>query len=134
MDIGVWMSRGVLAHKRQNDVGIQVWNLRHVPDGFAKSTGAGRLFVSVDGHWRGFFRLSGPVMTNPDDTACPHTLAFTPQSWIAIPPENSPPQNRQLGYTLNLPAMGAAKPAEGTRRKNEIDELNALLKREEERE
>jgi hypothetical protein len=134
MDIGVWMSQGVLVHKRQDEVAVQVWNLRRLPDGLAAAAGGGRLFVSVDGHWRGFFRLSGPVMTNPDDAACPYTLAFSPQSWTAIPPEKSPPQNRQLGYTLDLPALDVAKPAGGTRRQNEIDELTALLEREEERE
>jgi hypothetical protein len=134
MDIGVWMSRGVLAHKRQGDVAVQVWNLRRLPDGLVEASGAGRLFVSVDGHWRGFFRLSRRVMTKPADADCPYALTFNPQSWTAVPPERSPPQNRQLCYTLAVPAVKVAKSAGRTRRENEIVELRALLEREEERE
>ena len=135
------MSREVLEHKRQNDVAVQVWNLRRLPDGFTEASTAGRLFVAVDDHWRGFFRLSPKIMRNEADSNCPYTLPFDPNSWTAIPPERSPPRNRQVGYTLDLPTMQAVKPThlpdegtEVTRSDNETNELIALLEREEERE
>jgi len=96
------MSREVLEHKRQTDVAVQVWNLRHLPDGFAEAA-CGRLFVAVAGHWRGFFRLSSKIMRNEMDPACPYTLPFDPNSWTAILPERSPPRNMHAGYTLDLP-------------------------------
>ena len=135
------MSRGVLEHKRQNDVAVQVWNLRRLPDGFAEGSAAGRLFVAVDGHWRGFFRLLPRIMRNEADPICPYTLPFNPNSWTAIPPQRSPPRNRLTGYTLDLPTVQTVKPpqlpngqTEGTRPDNETNELIALLEREEERE
>ena len=134
MDIGVWMSRGVLEHKRQDDVAVQVWNLRRLPDGFATASGAGRLFVAVEGHWRGFFRLSPNIMRNEADSACPYTLAFDPKSWTPIPPERAPQCDRQSGYTLAPPPVTVIKPEERTQRENETQELCSLLEREEERE
>lgn len=140
MDIGVWMSRGVLEHKRQNDVAVQVWNLRRLPDGFAEGSTAGRLFVAVDNHWRGFFRLSPRIMHNAADPLYPYTLPFDPNSWTAIPPQRAVhPRNRQTGYTLELPAVQTAKPThllpngqkDTTRHDNETNELIALLEREE---
>lgn len=134
------MSRGVLEHKRQNDVAVQVWNLRRLPDGFAETT-AGRLFVAVDGHWRGFFSLSPRIMRNEADPACPYTLPFDPNSWTPIHPQRSPPRNLQTGYTLDMPIVTMVKlphlPNDRkatTRQDNETKELIALLEREEERE
>ena len=141
LDIGVWMSRGVLEHKRQNDVAVQVWNLRRLPDGFAEASAAGRLFVAVDDHWRGYFGLLPRIMRNEADPACPYTLPFDPNSWTAILPQRSPPRNRQTGYTLELPTVTQLKPTHlpdeqnaPTRQDNETKELIALLEREEERE
>ena len=140
-DIGVWMSRGVLEHKRQNDVGVQVWNLRRLPDGFAKAFVASRLFVAVDGHWRGFFRLAAPILGNAADPVCPYTLPFDPNSWTAILPQRAPTRDRRTGYTLDLPTVDMVKPTDPsdstrgeTRKQNETEELVALLEREEERE
>ncbi len=140
-DIGIWMSRGVLEHKRQNDVAVQVWNLRRLPDGFAETFVTGRLFVAVDGHWRGFFRLAAPIMCNAADPLCPYTLSFDPNSWTAIFPQRAPTRNRRTGYTLDLPTLDIVPPSHRpggqngrTRLKNETKELMALLEREEERE
>ena len=140
-DLGVWMSRGVLEHKRHDDVAVQVWNLRRLPAGFVEVPGPGRLFVAVDGHWRGFFRLSPEIIYNEEDPACPYTLPFDPNSWTAIPPHRSPPRNPQAGYTLDLPTVTMVKPTQqpdgqnrGTSQENETKELIALLEREEERE
>ena len=142
MDIGIWMAWEVLDHKRHNDHAVQVWNLRHLPDGFVQGVGAGRLFVAVDGHWRGFFRLRRRIMRNEADWACPYTLSFDPQSWTAIPPQSAPSRNRRTGYTLDLPPVEMFHPTpllhpnqtETTRRNNEIEEFCALLQREEDRE
>jgi hypothetical protein len=131
------MSRGVLEHKRQNDVAVQVWNVRRLPDGFAEAFVAGRLFVAVDGHWRGFFRLMAPLLYNAADPLCPYTLPFNPNSWTAILPQRAPARNRRAGYTMDLPAVDIVKPdstREGTKQENETEELIALLEREEERE
>ncbi len=140
-DIGVWMSRGVLEHKRQNDVALQVWNLRRLPDGFAEAFVAGRLFVAVDGHWRGFFRLVAPILYNSADSVCAYTLSFDPNSWTAIFPQRAPTRNRRIGYTLDLPTPDIVDPSHRpsgqngrTRLNNEIKELITLLEREEERE
>ena len=140
-DVGVWMSRGVLEHKRHNDVAVQVWNLRRLPDGFAEAFVAGRLFVAVAGHWRGFFRLKAPILCNADDPACPYALAFDPNSWTAIFPQRAPTRDRRTGYTLDLPTVDMAKPTDPhdstrgeTSQENETQELIALLEREEERE
>jgi hypothetical protein len=140
-DLGVWMSRGVLEHKRQNDVAVQVWNLRRLPDGFAEAFVAGRLFVAVDGHWRGFFRLEAPLLYNGADPVCPYTLPFDPTSWTPILPQRAPTRDRRTGYTLDLPTVDMLKPPDppdstrgGTRQENDTEELIALLEREEERE
>lgn len=133
MDLGVWMSRGVLEHKRQDDVAVQVWNLRRLPDGLANAPGARRLFVAVEGHWRGFFRLSPRIIHNEADPACPYTLVFDPKSWTAIPPERAPPRDRQTGYTIDPPTLDMFLPGR-TSHENDIQALCSLLEREEERE
>ncbi len=101
-DIGIWMSKPVLDHKRETDVFVQVWNLRRLPDGFIEEKYPGRLFVAVNGHWRGFFRLR-PLLYNPDDLGCPYTLPFSPTSWTPILPQPAPVPNRAMGYTQELP-------------------------------
>lgn len=133
MDLGVWMSRGVLEHKRRDDVAVHVWNLRRLPDGFANVPGTGRLFVAVDGHWRGFFRLSPQIIRNESDPTCPYTLAFDPRSWTTILPARAPHRDRHAGYTLDTPTTEMLFPI-GTKQENETQELCSLLEREEERE
>jgi hypothetical protein len=140
-DVGVWMSRGVLEHKRHNDVAVQVWNLRRLPDGFTDAFVAGRLFVAVDGHWRGFFRLAAPILCNAADPDCPYALTFDPNSWTGIFPQRAPTRDRRTGYTLDLPTVDILKPTappDSTRgetsQENETQELIALLERKEERE
>ena len=133
MDLGVWMSRAVLEHKRQDDVAVQVWNLRRLPDGWADVPAQRRLFIAVASHWRGFFRLSPMILDNPADSACPYTLAFDPRSWTTIFPQRAPPPDRHIGYTLDLPTIEIG-PRKETKSENETQELIALLEREEERE
>ena len=68
MNLGVWMSRGVLAHKRDaGEHDIQVWNMKALPDELSRSPEPHRLFVAVDGNWRGFFVLQPWVQRNPRD-------------------------------------------------------------------
>jgi len=134
VDIGVWMSRGVLQHKRDTDCATQVWNLHQLPEGFIEAPGPHRLFVAVDGHWRGFFRLLPPVMQNDQDRTARFTLAFDPITWIPVLPESAPPRERDQGFTVTVPTVGRG--VAGTRVKNEREErdLLSLLEREEERE
>jgi len=132
-DIGVWMSREVLEHKRHDDVAVQVWNLRRLPGRLASDSGAKRLFVAVQGHWRGFFRLSPRILHNQSDPACPYALAFDPKSWTAIPPERAPPCDTPTGYSLQVP-IPEMLPANPPGQENETQELCSFLEREEERE
>ena len=71
MDLGVWMSRGVLAHKRDPEVKLQAWNLRELPDELSRSLPPHRLFIARDGYWRGYFVMEPWVTRNPADKAKP---------------------------------------------------------------
>jgi hypothetical protein len=134
MDIGVWMSKETLAHKREGDVAAQVWNLPHLPDGFM-SDELGRLFVAVDGHWRGFFQLVTGTTHNPAERDCPCTVVFDPASWTPVLPERAPHEAKRLGYTLVVPSVDLIAPGK-TKRPNEqqVGDLISILKREEKQE
>jgi hypothetical protein len=88
MDIGVWMSRTVLAHKLEcahdGRSPEATWNVRKLPEGFGSSPGPHRLFVACEGAWRGYFKLADDVLWNPDDVAAPITLIFDARSWTPI--------------------------------------------------
>jgi len=104
MNLGVWMSRGVLAHKRDSgEHAIQAWNMKALPDEFSHSPEPHRLFVAVDHRWRGFFLLQPWVDHNLHDKTCSWTLVFDANSWTAIQPQLAPPRDRSLGYTLDVP-------------------------------
>ena len=104
MDLGVWMSRGVLAHKREADEHTtQAWNLKALPDEFSRSPEPHRLFVAVNRQWRGYFVLQPWVHHNPQDRSAPWALVFGATTWTAIPPQPAPPPDRHLGYTLDVP-------------------------------
>jgi hypothetical protein len=104
MNLGVWMSKAVLAHKRDaSEHATQAWNMKALPDEFSHSPAPHRLFVCVDRHWRGFFVLQPWVDRNPRDRSCPWTLLFDANTWTAVPPQPAPPRDRSLGYTLNVP-------------------------------
>ncbi len=82
MDLGVWMSRGVLTHKRDaSEHATQAWNMKALPDEFSHSPEPHRLFVAVDGKWRGFFVLEPWVQHNHQDAASPWTLVFDANTW-----------------------------------------------------
>jgi hypothetical protein len=105
--IGVWMSRAVLDHKRDTEFATQVWNLRDLPEGFVGAAGPHRLFVAVDGHWRGYFPLLPGVMQNDADPGAPFTLAFDPRTWCGRQSwRNEPPtQERDKAFTVSVPAV-----------------------------
>jgi hypothetical protein len=109
MNMGVWMSRGVLAHKRDaSEDAAQVWNMKALPDELSRSPEPHRLFVAVDGLWHGFFVLQPWVHRNPNDDTYPWTLVFDANTWTAVTPEPAPPRNRDLGYTLDVPQVTSA--------------------------
>lgn len=105
MDIGVWMSRQTLAHKleaRHEKNPEQAWNLSKWPTQFS-NPGENRLFVAVEGKWRGYFRLSKDALYNPNDTT-PYTLLFDTRSWTTIPPVYV---KRFRGFTYKTPTLSA---------------------------
>jgi len=103
VDLGVWMSRGVLAHKRETEHELQAWNLKELPDAYSHSPEPHRFFIAVDGYWRGFFILQPWVNQNPADQRKPWTIAFEPKTWPEIPLEPAPHKDVTLGYTLKVP-------------------------------
>jgi len=107
MDVGVWMSSGVLAHKRDVEHVTQAWNLRGLPEGFSRSSGPYRLFVAVDGYWRGFFVLK-QIGCNMQDKASPWTVAFDPHTWTPVAASRAPQRDRRLGYSLDVPTLTPA--------------------------
>lgn len=105
MDLGVWMSRGVLVHKKATEHEVQAWNMKELPDELSQPPEPHRLFIAVEGYWRGFFVLEPWVSHNPADKTRPWTLLFNPTSWTEIPRQRAPQRDRKLGYTLDLPAV-----------------------------
>lgn len=105
MDIGIYCSRAVLAHKleRRHHAGRveEVWNCRHCPSGLGQSVGGDRLVVASDGRWRGFFRLIPEVLFTPADPSCPYALIFDAKSWTPI--TAAVPCKPFRGWTYNVP-------------------------------
>jgi len=89
MDIGVWMSPGVLAHKleaRAERNTLANWNTKSVPRGLGESCEGDRLFVASRRAWRGYFVLSKEALYTPEDAAAPITLLFDTTTWTPIDP------------------------------------------------
>ena len=89
MDIGVWMSPGVLAHKleaRAERTTLANWNTKSVPRGLGQPAEEDRLFVASRGAWRGYFVLSKEALYTPEDAAAPITLLFDTTTWTPIDP------------------------------------------------
>ncbi len=93
MDLGVVMSREVLADKRETGRtrrrAVATWNTRRVPRRLTPGW-TNRLFVACGGWWRGSFPLAGEVGWNPADAAAPYALIFNPRRWTPIPAVRSP--------------------------------------------
>jgi len=105
MDIGVWMSKQTLAHKleaRHEKNPEQAWNLSKWPTQFSEP-GENRLFVAVEGKWRGYFKLSKDALYNPNDTT-PYTLLFDTRTWTTIPPVAV---KRFRGFTYKTPTLSS---------------------------
>jgi hypothetical protein len=103
MDIGVWMSKQVLAHKleaRHEKNPEQAWNLSKWPTRFSEQ-GVNRLFVAAEGKWRGYFILSDDALYNPNDTTS-YTILFDTRTWKSIPPT---PVNRFRSFTYKTPLL-----------------------------
>jgi hypothetical protein len=89
MDIGVWMSPGVLAHKleaRGERNTLANWNTKSVPRGLGESCDGDRLFVATRGAWRGYFVLSKEALYTAKDAPAPITLLFDSTTWTPIDP------------------------------------------------
>jgi len=121
MDLGVWMSSEVLAHKQGDEPGrVQVWNVGPLPDAFGCGNPPRCLFVAVRGQWRGFFVLNGQVLFNAQDSPRPYTLIFDPRTWTPITPQPAPPRTHGPGYTLDVPQLHGKRKAR-TKATNETE-------------
>ena len=101
------MSAEVLDHKlhaQLEDNTEQAWNLSRWPTRFTQED-EHRLFVAVEGAWRGHFTLSPEALYNPNDPSAPFTLLFDACSWIPIHPV---PTKRFRGFTYNVPRLESA--------------------------
>jgi hypothetical protein len=80
----------------------QTWNLSRWP---TRLTGdeTNRLFVAVNGKWRGYFILQDEVLFNPSDSAR-YTLIFDTRTWTCIPPT---PVRRFRGFTYKVPTVSS---------------------------
>jgi hypothetical protein len=97
------MSRAVWQHKYQSDRDVETWNLPELPDGFLTIGGTPvRLYVAIQGHWRGYFVLTR-LLWQAADRQAPFALAFAPHSWTPINPQPAPPRPRSVRYTLHIP-------------------------------
>ncbi len=102
MDIGVSMRPDVLAHKleaRDERNPEEAWNLNRWPSALSEP-GEHRLFVACNGAWRGFFKLAGEALYNPDDTRTPYTILFDTRTWTPISPV---PVKHFRGFTYDVP-------------------------------
>jgi hypothetical protein len=117
VDIGIWMSRAVLAHKlelRTSRNPRATWNLRNWPQGYVEGE-ENRLFVACEGKWIGYFKLAPYMIWNRFDTAVPYTLVFDTRTWT---PTQHVPVHRFRGFTHNVPA--AAEPTATNERHSEM--------------
>jgi hypothetical protein len=103
MDVGVTMSPAVFEDKLDHaDDGKNpeaTWNTRRLPTRLEPGWN-NRLFVAVNGSWRGWFPLSGEVLWNPDDQKAPYALIFDTRRWTPIARIPAP---RFRGWTYSVP-------------------------------
>lgn len=103
MDIGIWMAAAVLKHKleaRHEPNPEQTWNLSRWPSKLSANEN-NRLFVAVNGKWRGYFILQDEVLFNPRDSTS-FTLIFDTRTWTLIDPS---PVRRFRSFTYNVPQV-----------------------------
>ncbi len=102
------MQAEVLEHKlqAQNEVNReQAWNLSRWPSRLSEEK-EHRLFVAVNGVWRGYFRLSRDALYHPDDMRTPFTLLFDTRTWALIDPVHV---KRFRGFTYNVPPVASTE-------------------------
>ncbi|MBI4701222.1 MAG: hypothetical protein HY744_08705 [Deltaproteobacteria bacterium] len=125
MDIGVYWSAALLAHKleRREQRGCvqEVWNVRHCPKGMGESADGNRFVVASQGRWRGYFRLLPEVLFNPRDPACPYALIFDAKSWTPI--AQSIPCRPFRGWTYQVPTKQLVPNAADPRHAADATEL-----------
>lgn len=105
MDLGIWMSAVVLEEKleaRDERNPEQAWNMARWPTGLSAGE-ENRLFVASDGFWRGYFKIAGEALYNPEDARTPFTLLFDTRTWTELPPT---PAQRFRGFTYKVPTLG----------------------------
>jgi hypothetical protein len=111
MDLGVTMSADMfedkLEHATDGKNPEATWNTCRLPKRLVPGWN-NRLFVALDGLWRGYFPLSGEVLWNPDDPAAPYALIFDTRRWTRISPRPAP---RFRGWRYLEPAPVQAETA-----------------------
>jgi hypothetical protein len=76
----------------------QTWSLSRWPSRLSGNE-QNRLFVAVNGRWRGYFILQDDVIFNPLDSVR-YTLIFDTRTWTLIPPV---PVKRFQAFTYKVP-------------------------------
>jgi hypothetical protein len=93
VDVAVWMSESVLAHKleaRDEKNTTVTWNVARLPRGLGREATIDRLFVASAGRWRGYFVLSKEALWSPEDEAAPYALIVDTTTWTDVAPEPAP--------------------------------------------
>ena len=81
------------------------WSLARWPTVLSEQ-GDHRLFVAVNGAWRGCFKISGEALYNPDDARTPCTLLFDTKTWTPMTPVAV---HRFRGFTYDVPRSDSQK-------------------------
>lgn len=94
-DIGVSMSREILAHKKRDGKKSEdnycYWSMRRIPD---KLDAGSKLWVASEGRWRGYFVVWGIDFTGE--------LRFYSESWVE---HDDGPRKPFQGYTYKVPVV-----------------------------
>ncbi len=89
MNVGLWMSPDVLAHKleAQDEKNTDAaWNVAQLPVGLGRPGEVDRLFIASDRKWRGYFVLRKDALWSPEDRRAPFTILFDTRTWKEIAP------------------------------------------------
>jgi len=78
----------------------QAWKLDRWPEGLSEK-GEHRLFVASGDYWKGYFKISGDALFDPEDETAPFALLFDARTWTPIAPA---PVKRFRGFTYKVPA------------------------------
>ena len=108
-DIGVSMSREILAHKKRDGKKSEdnccYWSIRRIPDEL--NTGS-KLWVASEGRWRGYFVVMGIDFTGdgvpPEENEMngKSELLFYSDSWVE---HDGGPRRPFQGYTYKVPVV-----------------------------